>query len=517
VLQILELKKKHTMKIQLPVNQLSIVIRTLFLVAMFGYGQQALGQHCNPSYSVTTTNNTAYFHDQSTADGSITGYSWSFGDGNSSTQQHPEHTYSHAGVYEVCLTVFAHNPDCHATFCHHLTIEAHADTCHASYTVEQPDQHHLTFEFNDHSQSNSGIETWEWSFGDGHGSSDQNPAHTYAAPGTYIVCLTITDHSGCSSHFCHELVVHHPIEDQCEAAWTVHTIDHGNLIVNFLDQSSTDGHIISWYWEFGDGTTSTEQNPVHHYGSPGTYTVCLFITDDNGCTSHFCHDVVLHHEVIHCDASFFFHQLPEDQNTINFTDHSSSDQNIHSWIWDFGDGQTSSEQNPTHTYTQSGTYLVCLFITTEGGSCMDHYCHHVVIHHVILDDHNDHVAQRMPSNHDSFFKGPDNPSHSVTDQGESHTRTSVGSQDIEINDLFHTSPNPFKESIKVEFDLEEDAMIKVTMFDLTGKAVFIDDRQLLSKGHYIKDLTLGHLHEGIYILKVEINGDTLIRKVVKAK
>ena len=359
------------------------------------------------------------------------------------------------------------------------------------------------------------IETWEWSFGDGQGSSDQNPTHTYESPGTYTVCLFITDDSGCSSHFCHELVVHHQIEDHCEAAYEIHYIDHDNLSVGFLDQSSTDGHITSWLWDFGDNTSSTEQNPVHVYESPGTYTVCLFITDDNGCASHFCHEVTLHHEVHHCDASFYFHPMPKDQNTINFTDHSTGDQDIHFWNWDFGDGHTSSDQNPSHAYDVSGTYLVCLFIATADSTCVDHYCHHVVIPHVILDDHNDVVTQRMASNKDAFFIGSGNPSESATQQGGPFEVIWTDSKANEINQSFHQSPNPFNEFITVEFNLEQDAIVKVTMFDLAGKAVFINGVQLLSKGYYTKDLTLEHLHEGIYILKVEINGETLIRKVVK--
>ncbi len=505
------------MKLHLPVKHFVFFTRTLFILAFFGYAQQALSQHCNPSYTVSITGNTVSFVDQSTADGEITGYSWSFGDGNSSNEQHPEHTYNHTGVYEVCLTIFAHNPDCHATFCHHITIEAHADTCHASYTVVQPDQHHLIFDFTDHSESNGVIETWEWSFGDGQGSSVQNPTHTYESPGTYMVCLFITDDSGCSSHFCHELVVHHPIEDHCEAAYEIHYVDHDNLSVGFIDQSSTDGHITSWLWDFGDNTTSTDQNPVHLYEAPGTYTVCLFIADDNDCSSHFCHDVTLHHAEPVCDASFYFHQPHENQYTVNFTDHSSSDVDIHSWLWDFGDGHTSSEQNPSHIYEHSGTYLVCLFISTADSLCVDHYCHHVVIHQAILDDHNDHLSQRMASNHDAFFQGSGNPSESETEQGEPIRLKVDDLEDNASNQSIHQSPNPFNEYIVVEYNLEQDALVNVTIFDMAGKALFKNDTQILTKGLIQNQINLGHLNDGFYILQVEINGVTLIKKVVKTK
>ena len=219
----------------------------------------------------------------------------------------------------------------------------------------------------------------------------------------------------------------------------------------------------------------------------------------------------------HCDASFFFQEQHENQNTIIFTDHSAGDPNIHSWSWEFGDGQTSSEQNPSHTYDHSGTYLVCLYIANEDSTCVDHYCHHVVIHQAILDDHNDHVAQRMAGKQDAFFKGYNNPSASLLDQSESLSQTSAGLQVNEINDPFHLSPNPFNESLTVEFNLEQDAIVVVTMFDLTGKVVHISDMELLPKGHYSHNLAVEDLQDGIYILNVKINGSISIKKVVKTK
>lgn len=504
------------MLLPLPVNILAIPIRTFLLVAFFGFVQQAFSQHCNPAYTVSISGNTVSFEDQSTADGGITGYTWSFGDGNSSNEQHPVHTYSHAGVYEVCLTIFAHNPDCHATFCHHVAIEALADSCDASYTVVQPDQQYLTFNFTDQSQSLGVIETWQWSFGDGLESSQQNPTHTYQSPGTYQVCLFTTDDAGCSSHFCHELVVHHPIEDHCEASYAIHSIDHDHLSVGFLDQSVTDGHITTWLWNFGDNTTSTEQNPVHLYEAPGTYTVCLFITSDNGCSSHFCHPVTLHHAEPICDASFYFHQPHADLYTVHFTDHSSSDPEIHSWLWEFGDGHTAAEQNPSHTYDHSGTYLVCLFIANSDSSCVDHYCHHVVIHQAIVDDHNDHVAQRMANNHNVFSQGSDISSDIEMEQGDPQKPIAAGIQINELIQSFHPGPNPFNDLISIKFNLEQDAIVSVTLFDLTGKVVFKNTPQACGKGLFQHQLSVGDLIDGVYLLKVEINGKPLIKKVVKA-
>lgn len=305
-----------------------------------------MAQHCTPSYSVVITGNTATFQDQSSADGTITGYNWTFGDGQSSTEQNPSYTYAQTGVYEVCLTIFAHNPDCHATFCHHITIEALADTCHAGYSVHQPDPHLLSFDFTDLSQGSS---------------------------------------------------------------------------------------------------------------------------------------------------------------------------SIISWNWDFEDGQTFSEQNPSHTYDHSGTYLVCLFIATADSSCVDHYCHHVVIHRTILDDHNDDFAQRMASNDDASFQVSGNPSDPETEQGEPLRPKAVVLEDNDSDLSIHLSPNPFSEFIVLEFNLEQDAMVNVTIVDLAGKSVFKNETQFLAKGLFQNQINVGHLSDGVYIFRVEFNGETMIRKVVKTK
>lgn len=107
----------------------------------------------------------------------------------------------------------------------------------------------------------------------------------------------------------------------------------------------------SWYWDFGDGTSSTEQNPTHTYNYDGTFTVTLTV---DGISS-ISHDIVVEEPVpSFTDNSPVYRGL-----TMTFTDTSN---HAISWFWDFGDGNTSTEQNPTHTYAAAGTYTVTLAI-----------------------------------------------------------------------------------------------------------------------------------------------------------
>ena len=144
--------------------------------------------------------------------------------------------------------------------------------------------------------------------------------------------------------------------------------------VDFSDYSS--GNINSWYWDFGDGTTSTLQNPVHTFPNSGNFNVCMTISelDTNGtaiCTDTYCENTA----VGICVASFSSY-TDSINNTVDFYDYSTG--TINSWSWDFGDGTTSTLQNPVHTFANSGYYNVCLTASHHDLNglviCTDTYC-----------------------------------------------------------------------------------------------------------------------------------------------
>ncbi len=130
------------------------------------------------------------------------------------------------------------------------------------------------------------------------------------------------------------------------------------LTVQFTDIS--EGPPTAWEWDFGDGATSTEQNPTHTYEKVGTYTVTLTVTNIAGDDST---EITVTAGIIDFTASVTSGTVPL---TVDFTD--TSDGEPEEWEWDFGDGSTSDEQNPTHTYETAGTYTVTLTVTYDGTS-----------------------------------------------------------------------------------------------------------------------------------------------------
>jgi 3D (Asp-Asp-Asp) domain-containing protein len=130
--------------------------------------------------------------------------------------------------------------------------------------------------------------SYAWDFGDGNTSTQANPTHFYMTPGTYTVCLTISN-GNCSDTYCYTLTAG---TTQCQAYFYSY-IDSLNDVVYLVDLSnpSTPNFFTTYFWDFGDGNTSTLQYPTHTYASSGLYLICLTITDNSSCTSTYCDSV----------------------------------------------------------------------------------------------------------------------------------------------------------------------------------------------------------------------------------
>ncbi|RLF42398.1 MAG: hypothetical protein DRN12_00290, partial [Thermoplasmata archaeon] len=140
-------------------------------------------------------------------------------------------------------------------------------------------------------------------------------------------------------------------------------------IVKFIDLSTDSGNgtIVSWYWDFGDGNTSSDQNPTHQYSNPGWYNVFLKVTDDDGETDTISKQINV--SAVPPIAKFTYNpELPDTSDVIQFIDQSSDpDGYIVYWHWDFGDGNTSTDRNATHSYADDGIYNVTLTVTDDDG------------------------------------------------------------------------------------------------------------------------------------------------------
>ena len=223
------------------------------------------------------------------------------------------------------------------------------------------------------------IVSWSWDFGDGGSSSDQNPSHTFMDDGVYTVRLTVTDDDGSTDYIEHSVTVN-------DLAPTAGFSDNGpqdeGSVVSFTDASTSyPDPIVSWSWDFGDGGSSSDQNPSHTFMDDGVYTVRLTVTDEDGSTDTVSHDVTV--SDLGPTAAFDWSPKPQDEGSaVSFTDSSSSyPDTIVSWSWDFAGLGTSTAKNPSFTFMDDGVYTVRLTVTDEDGST-DTVIHDVAVNNV---------------------------------------------------------------------------------------------------------------------------------------
>jgi len=226
--------------------------------------------------------------------------------------------------------------------------------------------------FTDLSNSYDGITTWEWDFDndDVVDSTVQNPTYVYMQDGSYTVTLRVYESDGDSDT---EIKVDYVMVTDTEPNVNFSATPTSGLEplqVNFTGISTSYDGIISWNWSFGDGETSTEQNPIHVYAADGTYSVSLTVSEadeDSSTETKFSYIIV--HDSIPV-ASFTYspsNPLEGDQATFNVSGSTGYDQPIYC-SWDFGDGAFGEGVSPAHAYAQDGDYLVTLTVTDADGS-----------------------------------------------------------------------------------------------------------------------------------------------------
>ncbi len=308
--------------------------------------------------------NTVQFWDLSQGD--ISSWYWDFGDGSSSTNQYPSHTFAAQGSYEVCLTINSASASCTDTYCTLVTTGSNSD-CKAMFFSLNDSTNPLIRQFVDVSYGEPS--SWQWNFGDNTYSDEQNPVHIFSQAGMYNVCLAIySDSAGCSDTYCQTIVVSQELP--CSAYFNYSQISTEPFTYQFVDLSV--GNIERWLWDFGDGKTVNMKNPTHCYYQSGEYQVCLTVTDEQGnCANVFCETIYVGN-IPDCQAKFVYQQGDSDPFAFKFLDNSSGE--ITNWLWDFGDGITSTEQNPIHVFTEVGFYVVCLEVSDSSGQCQDELC-----------------------------------------------------------------------------------------------------------------------------------------------
>jgi len=307
------------------------------------------------------------FLDQST--GSPTAWLWDFGDGSTSTEQNPTHVFNRTGAYNVALT--ASNDLTRDTAIQYRCVIVNTVPV-ANFTANATaGRTSFTVQFTDQSTSADG---YQWQFGDGQTSTEQNPVHTYTHPGSYTVTEVVSgvNYGSVSMQKPGYITVTDPPTVGFSANVTAGL---SPLAVQFNE--SVNGSVQYYYWQFGDGATSFDRNPVHLYDTAGKYTVSLYAIGPNGMEVKTVDQYINVTDPVIPTVT----PPPAEQNlpAADFTvtpggpgsfDILVTDTSVNatSVRYDLGDGTTTAYRNFRYTYWQAGTYTINQIATNAAGS-----------------------------------------------------------------------------------------------------------------------------------------------------
>ena len=305
------------------------------------------------------------FYDSSKTGKSAVSYSWSFGDGSTSSSPNPSNTYSKSGTYTVKLIINL-SSGCSDSISKQVTVSPLPVVNFSSKSVCGSQ-----VAFTDSSLVAGGsIVARTWYFGDGHTDTSANSLHTFPNIGTYNVKLVATSSMGCIDSVTKQVKVNNSLK----AGFSTTEVCSGDSS-RFTDSTVSTSKITSWLWHFGDGDSSSVQNPAHLFSTYGLYHVKLKVTSLAGCIDTTSANVRVDTKP---DAAFGIGKITCQSSVVNFYDSSITNGATVTYLWDFGNGDTSISKNPAVIYTKAGSYQVHLTVTTIG-KCFDSVSKTIVI------------------------------------------------------------------------------------------------------------------------------------------
>ena len=301
-------------------------------------------------------------------------YYWDFGDGTGDTTVIPssEHLFPNVGNYRVRL-VTIDSATCNVSDTSYLNIKVGDNKLNLDFLAEKlAPCTNLAYQFSNTSVPSYGgfrPNTFTWNFGDGTPPVTQSFApsitHTYAGPGTYDVKLTVNDDAFCNSP--EDTIKSIRISPEVKSIFTTPPSGCVPYTAKFVNNSLGG---LRFEWDFGDGTVSSDVTPVHLYSNPGTYTIRLMAFDSTSCNlqdESFMTIKVSPNPT----ASFLYSPLQPVENTV--TNFSNKSLGATSYLWSFGDGDSSNLANPSHFFPATGIFNVCLTAKNDAG-CLDTSC-----------------------------------------------------------------------------------------------------------------------------------------------
>jgi len=304
-------------------------------------------------------------------------YFWDFGDGTTSDEENPTHVFGLIDTYTVKFRI-VDSTSCNIadSTSFNVFILDSAETIIAGYSAIEPELcDPYIVEFTNLSFFEEDISTYifEWDLGNGDLSNDFDLTYEYPVHGVYEVSLTVTGAPPCVVEDVFSTII--DIPENPIVFPDFNAPDFGCIpfptVFEALDEAEF------YLWDFGDGTTDFGQTVEHLFEDVGTYDVQLIAIDSTTC--NISDSMTISLDVFESPQALFDYDQPEPYILvpIQFNNRSTPDNQIYSW--DFGDGTTSNEEDPVHSYTLTGDIEVCLTVTNPESPCSDTHCETIFI------------------------------------------------------------------------------------------------------------------------------------------
>jgi PKD repeat protein/Tol biopolymer transport system component len=399
-----------------------------------------------------------------------TSYNWTFSGGNpsSSTLQNPLVVYANPGTYNVSLVATGPGGSNTLTMTSYISVGSAAV---ADYTVSDT-LVYLPSSLVSFTNSSVNATSYLWDFGDGLTSTAQNPDHTYTAAGDFLVQLIAYNTCGNDTL---DTIIH--VQNPPPVAvfnGTPTSICAGES-VQFAN-SSTNATSYTWTFSGGSPASSTLSDPLVIYATPGTYDVSLIVAGPGGSDTSEMLNYITVDPLANADfvANSTIVYLPSAD--VVFTNNSS---NATSWLWDFGDGSTSTDQNPWHTYTAAGVYTVML------------------------------IAYNAQCGNDTL---------TMTDYIIVDVPTGFANENPEVAGIL-ISPNPASGKFTITYELINPDVVEIDIYDMIGNEIRIMHNTLQQPGKHEITFSDGQLNlsDGIYLVKFSIGDRFFMEKLMYQK
>ena len=352
----------------------------LIILALVFFVQKSKAQS---SFTHSVSGLSVSFTSTSTATSTAT-YIWSFGDGNFSTLQNPNHAYTSPGNYSVFLRVTD------SFWIDTAFAIIHISSCpwHASFTQSSSG---LTYNFVNTSTGITPTTHYNYQFGDGSISNSASPTHTYASAGTYNIIFMIWDTVGgwCMDTTYSTIIAPSSV---CTIAASFTDTSSG-LTTTFTSTSTGTSPTSTYLWRFGDGNISTLQNPIHTYATSGTYYIDFMVSDTAGgmnCSDTLIDTIMIIGTTPSCPINASFTETVTG-NTVTFNSTSTGLSGPASYSWDFANGGTllgsSTGSITSFTFPSQGIYTVYLIVSDS--TCSDSTFRRIVVSTTIFTPNGD--------------------------------------------------------------------------------------------------------------------------------